>query len=482
MPDERAVVVLPHADPSVRLVAPGRPDVHNLHQQAVARIVSAQDASAPAADDLRTVLHAAARATLARRADPVARLAASATMLALCDPRQQWSVRLRLDDLELVHGSTERGADVRRAVPHLPFDPELAAAVELARRDPIFWIDRDQQLPALAALGSRVDRPVRVAGGFAAEHWRVLRTWLPAGSRPVALDAYWETDDGGVPGHPDGTAGGGAAAVPVRWLSRPRVAGGPRRRWADEVTGEELRHPERLPEGCAAAILGIAGAGEQGIVTGDGSALGWETVAAGVQALTGGGVQVLVEQLLAAPGHTAESALATARCLVGGDLGWRVIGCRPFHLRPATGRHGRAESHNWGGRSIVARPARDLDLPRSIDYGAADLATVVPEVVQCLRGRHRLAMQRVARFYLRDAGSGQSLAPGIVVRVTGGSCWLVDLAAVRVMRLDPRIGRRLAALGPGEPVRAAFPDADRVAGSVAAMLATAGVLDHPGAP
>lgn len=478
MPDKRTVVVLPHADPSVRLVAPGRSDVHNLHQRAVARIVGAQEVSAPAGGELRTILHAAARATLAGRADPVARLAASATMLALCDPGQQWSVRLRLDDLELVEGSTERGADVRRAAADLPFGPELAAAVELAGHDPIFWIDRDQQLPALAALASRVDRPVRVAGGFALEHWRVLRTWLPAGSRPVALDAYWETDVGGVPGRRGQTAG--AAAEPVRWLSRPRVAGGPRRRWADEITGEELGHPERLPEGCAAAVLGIAGADEQGIVTGDGSALDWETVAASVKALTGGGVRVLVEQLLAAPGHTADSAVATARCLAGGDLGWRVVGCRPFHLPPEAGRRGRAGGLEWGGRRVAARPASDRDLPRSIDYGAADLAPVVPEIVRYLRGRHRLAMQRVARFYLRDAGRGQSLAPGVVVHVSGGGCWLVDLAAVRVMRLDPRIGRRLAALGPGEPVPAAFPDPD-LARSVAGMLARAGALDQ-GAP
>ncbi|GIF05441.1 hypothetical protein [Actinoplanes siamensis] len=458
MTDRADVYVLPHADPTVCLVADGR-RVHDLHVSAVERLGDAvlrrwrdHDAGEPAT---RAVLAAAAKVLAGF--DPSARVAALGAAIALGDPGGTWPVRLWLDDLELVDGTTERPSDILRAAAGVPFTDEVATVLAAATRErPVLWIDRDQQLPALAALAHRLRTPVSLAGGFAGAHWAVLRGWLPAGSDLVDVPVYWRLR----------TCGGGEA----RWLTR--AAG---QAWLDYVSADEVRAAGPA-SGCVAAILGVTAADATGVITAEGERLDWPALTAFAIALDRRGGRLLVEQMLGAPGETAQSTLGTADRLADADLPWRIAGSRPFHL-PAQ-RDGAAPG--WAGRPVTVLPG-DAALARGPRFAQADLRAVQPDVTARLRRRGRLAPARVAGAYLRlardtPAADGPALAPGVVVVTIDGECWLVDLAAVRTLRLDPRIGARLAALPPGAPITSAFTGNTRVAAGVTAMLAGTGVL------
>jgi hypothetical protein len=460
---ERTVVVLPHADPTVRLRAPGH-SVRDLHRAAVERLVVA--ALDDPAEPGQEVLRAAAAQVWRSPSDDAARLAASATLLALADPGRRWSVRLRLDDLELGEGSTERSADIRRAADGLPFGPEIAEAARIARAPgATVWVDRDQQLPALARLGSELDRPIRVAGDFAGWHWPVIAAWLPPGSQHGRLPAYWETDP-----QPGGQTDQGA----VRWLSRPCTDDPPGSRWADEISGAQLRDPGALPPGCAAAIVGVTYADDLGIHTADGVALPWPAVRAGVRRLRAAGAQVLVEQLMGDAQRDRAGLLDTAASLAGSEVDWRIVGCRPF-ARSGNGTAG--DSPRADGR----------DLRRGSGHPTVDPA-LPTEVARILRGRARLAPQRLAFHYLHvDRPAEPALAPGARVLRHDGQWWLADLATVRVLRLDPRIGPHLAKLPDAAAIAAAFPGRPAVTRSVLRTLGRAGVLTsartcEPGGP
>ena len=430
---EPIVYVLPHVDPSIRLVAPGY-QVQQLHLTAWDRLAEAAARNPPApADPAERALLAAAGAAF----ESQAHLAAQAALVALAGRAHRWPVRLRLDDLELATGSTESADDVLRAVDGLPFADECRQVAGPA----IVWVDRDQQLPALAALARRITDPVTLAGPFARDHWPVLRTWLPPGSELVELAAHWES----------------ATAAPVRWLSRS----GDGHAWLDTATAPEVGDAVAVPAGCVGLILGLAAADAGGVVTSNGDSVSWSAVAA----LTCR-APVLAEFWLAAPGETARSCMDSAARIAQADLPWRIAGCRPFHLT----------SSQWAGRPVPLLP-QDATLPRGVRYAAADLSACQADLIRLLRRRGRLAPARTASAYLdllRQAGEPALapgvLAPGVVVSKADGDFWLVDLAAARTIRLDPRIGTRLIDLPPGAPLPAA----------VVRLLAGAGVLTAQG--
>jgi hypothetical protein len=92
------------------------------------------------------------------------------------------SVRLRLDDLELAQGSTERSTDVEAAadVERLPFGPELTHALDLAKGATRVRLElvSDTQLPAAVALARSLSQalPLELTGVFAQAHGEALRT------------------------------------------------------------------------------------------------------------------------------------------------------------------------------------------------------------------------------------------------------------------------------------------------------------------
>src|SRR5205085_7555116 len=117
----------------------------------------------PAAEVARArLLLQAAASLLEREPTPQGRLRALGAALAgMSGPPS--AVRLRLDDLELPGGTTERAADAGVAARGpLPFQAELdeavAAAASASRVRVV--LDRDQQLPALLRLAVELDREI----------------------------------------------------------------------------------------------------------------------------------------------------------------------------------------------------------------------------------------------------------------------------------------------------------------------------------
>jgi hypothetical protein len=413
------VVVLPHADPSIRLAVHGRP-VLDLHQDAVARLTGPERRAALLAERPDDPLLRAANLVLSTSdIDQPAGLHAAGVLLLLGDPHDEWSVRLRLDDLELVHGSTESSADAVRAAEGLPFGPEIDVACEAVRDGGVLWLDRDQQLPAMIAMVRRLARAVDVAGPFADRHWLGLRRLLPPESCLVPLRAHWETADG------------------VVWLNRIGSV------WADEV-----RLDEETTGGCRAAILQVATADDTHVRTADGSWWPWPEFGSHVERLRADGTEVLVEFWCLAPGETAVSCVRTAEQLVGAGLPWRIVGARPFHLQPA-------DADQWGANLVRSTE----DLARSAAYERPEPNDTWPDVVTALRRAGRLAPHRTACGYLESGRTSSGLAPGVVPLEDV----LVDLGTARVLRIDPRFARMLAR-GSEVPERARRP------------LAQAGVL------
>lgn len=445
------VVVLPHVDPSMRLVVGGC-RVLNLHGVAVERLTGPERRSVLAAvvpSVHRTLLEAADVVLSSPDRDcPAEWLAAAGVVLLLGDPRREWSVRLRWDDLELVAGSTERSRDVVAAAGAQPFEDEVARACdEMRGRSAVVWVDRDQQLPAVVALARRLAGPMAVSGPFAARHWAVLRGLLPSGSELVPLAGTWTTRDP-------------ATGQELGWMVRPR---GEHLHWVDEVAGQELTAVDELPNGCRAAIVAIATADQRGVRTADGHRWEWADISAAVRRLCARGAEVLVELWCPAPGETAQSCLRSAEHLAAARVPWRIAGCRPFHLRP--------DSIEW---DVQVEPGLG-DLARAASYPKADLTSTLPDIVAALRSAGRTAPHRTAAGYLECTVDARTLAPGVVV-VTGpsGEDRLVDLGTARVLGIDSRIARRLRGLSPGTPVVDAF--GSGVRDKILRLLDQAGVL------
>ncbi|MFG2751758.1 hypothetical protein [Streptomyces xanthophaeus] len=488
------LIVLPHGDPTLRYEAPGHRTAE-LHRAAVDRLTSA-----PQRQWLREVLHTEAEAAagsgtgdlaLLEAADrflsepprtpdadgtggtggtggsgvadgtdgaATSRLLAVDVVLTLAGPRAGWPVTLRLDDLELVHGTTQSTADVARAAAAggEPFAPELRQARALLDDAPaVLFVDRDQQVPSLFALAAQDPaQPLFLDGPFARRHWPVLRRHLPPGSDLRRTHALAR-----------------AEGRQEAWLTRR--ADGP---WADQLTGAELAalaEGAAPPARCAAAVVTLAAAADEHVLTADGTTLSARQLAAAVRELAGAGVRVLAELWLGAPGVDETQLRATAAWLAAADLPWRVAGCRPFHLPDRQG------EPTWAGHPVPVRPTPpELDLPRGALLDGPTRAELLPELIAVLAARHTPVPGRVAGAYLAEPavpGAEDRLLPGATVVTLGAHTVLADLRTRRTYALDPRLGGRLSRLRPGEPLSAVLPPGRALERTVA-LLSSIGVL------
>jgi len=449
------LVVLPHADPTLCPEAPEHPTLP-LHVAAVDRL--AGPGSRPAINravagpigEAEAALAAAAYRVLDGEPGPAARWIATDVVLTLRSRHESWPIHLRLDDLELIDGSTESTADLRRAADRPgPFEPELARA--LSEPAAVLWIERDQQLPALFALAACSDTALRLDGPFARRHWTALRPTLPDGSLLV--------DTGAVPM---------VAGHRVSWQHR-----GPDLPWADQLGGTELVAAARTPPPrCAVAILPIALADEERIVHADGTVVGHHALRAAVDTLVAAGARVLVEFWLGAPEVTETELHDTARVLAAADLPWRVVGCRPFHAGPVA-------ITTWAGRPVTALPTPgSADLARSTRSRGVPSERVVQSVGATLAARHSPVPARVAGAYLDElvpADGPPRLAPGVLVVPVDGKHLLVDLRARRTYVIDDRFGARLARL-PGEAALAGALPPGRAMERTVGLLSSVGAL------
>ncbi|MEV7939936.1 hypothetical protein AB0O82_27850 [Kitasatospora sp. NPDC088264] len=312
--------------------------------------------SDPAEDRTRALFaRAAARVTAlvtARGSHGAGRLRAMGMALRLAGEADP-ALRLAADDVELVDGTTECGADVVLAAQRTELLGPEARWTRAAAPDGRVHlvIETDQQLPAAAVLLEALG-PGRVVlcGRFATAHREALRALAPfsaaAGFDDWApawrLGKEWSGDD-----------------TPVRWVRRAAdwQAGAP---WAGWLTPDEAA---ALPAGawreCRGAALTVARLASWAEVTGaDGSRTDLRAVLDAADAVDG--ALLRVELLVGAPGVGAEETGAAARSLLSGP-GPRLAGLSPFRL-PTAG--GGAAPQAWDGVPLIRHPAPGHDLPR----------------------------------------------------------------------------------------------------------------------
>ncbi|MDM4719453.1 hypothetical protein QTQ03_07515 [Micromonospora sp. WMMA1363] len=258
------------------------------------------------------------------------------------------AIRLAVDDVEIVDGTTESAADVVSAATRTAlFTPEVDRVRGWAPGARVhLLVETDQQLPAAAALVGALgaDRVV-LCGRFAAAHraalrarqpfaaadfedwapsWRLRREWVPDGGTPrwVRRAADW---------HPGGPWAG--------WLEPAQAALLPARAWRD----------------CRGVTLTVARLSTWSAVTGtDGTRTDLEPVRA-----VAGDDRLAVELLVGCPGMAAAATGTTARRLLS-EPGPRLAGLSPFRLRATDGQ----PYEQWDGVPLTRLVSPEHDLPR----------------------------------------------------------------------------------------------------------------------
>lgn len=423
----RWFVVPPHADFTVAWEAPAGFEVLDLARAFAERVASGEaireelaaigEATDPDACRRRVSLEVA-RALLSRPRSARTHLRAlGAALSGLSRPGS--GVRLRLDDLDLEHGSTERLGDalaVSRGP--LPFALELEdglaklSGAEVVR----LWLERDQQLPAALAIAARLlGVSLELAGPFARTHREALRCAFP---RACWVEEQVPCTQVGAPG---------STAEPWGWERREP------RGWAGTVSPVEVLFTDALAESGARVLIVPFCAWDDAVVAVDGTPVNRSALELAIRRLKRSGVKVAGEWWVGAPGIGSDRVARTLEALRSAPLDW-LVGVRPFHwTRGRTGtRFGALEVQ------VDAAPA-DRDLWRSHPFrapgtlSAEALATQLEALpLQLLAQGRALSPGRVAQA---SVSAPDPLTSGPRVRVDP-DCALVSVAVA----LDGRPG------------------------------------------
>lgn len=456
----KLLVVLPHTDPTLR---PQAPEGWTLHDAGAAFAGRARDPGAlrssanesereGTSESLRRALLARTAAALFERgeaSDVEGHLRAlGAAFTGLSSDR----VALRLDDLELHGGSTERSLDVLSVSREpLPYSPELQAAIEVAREAERvrLWVDRDQQLPAVFAFAQALGRPeaLELDGPFARRHAEALTHALPE-LRTCASEPLGCTFE--IIG----------ASETLVWREESGTAI-PERAWAGHLSLTEALAEigDRLL--FRAGSVGLAALVGDQVIGADGSVHPLSRVRSSFVALAEAGVQLGLEWWVGAPGQTAEVHEATLAALDAGVLApARLVGLRPFHWS----KHRPPE--RFAGRAVeLDAPETDRDLARSYPFrcegtlSPAEKLTLIESLAAKALAKHPLVPGRVAlacvappRVLPSRAESLRLAADCAVVELAAGldgkpqtSWYAVQLATRATLAMDPRIAPQLAA-------------------------------------
>ncbi|WP_342374573.1 hypothetical protein NVS55_24865 [Myxococcus stipitatus] len=373
-----------------------------------------------------------------RARGPIAELRAlGAVLTALSGPSH--GVRLRLDDVELETGTTERGADVERAATlSTPYAREVATfATRVAGAERVrLWLVRDLQLPAAVALAQvcPADVALEVAGPFAETHRDVLarmpsfqRATFPEPVPPlrwrvVPLDAEPSRDD--VVWLPD--AQGASRLEHVRTLT-----GGAR--WAGHVSLDALGTPDLLVEsGCHTAVVEFCAITSDHVVDIDHQLIPRTLLQRGFERLRAAGVRVVAEWWVGAPGMDVPVLDSTLTLLEdeGAAFFDLLAGVRPFHLSVERMASNIDVAHRWG---VPGMPPVDRDLRRSVPIErpgtipASRLQEVLTSLTGRLSSRAPLSPGRVAGAFLA-LRSPRAGAPATHLRLDS-DCAVVRLPA-----------------------------------------------------
>jgi hypothetical protein len=447
--------------------------------------------------------------------------ALGAVLTALSGPPS--GVRLRLDDVELEEGTTERSADVLRTVGQpAPYAEDLARAAErFTQAERVrLWLERDQQLPAAAWLARACppEVPLEVAGPFAVAHrkvlarmpmfqraefveeaaplrWRVAPLTGELGPEslvwiPESLDLLVRTPVP-PPNEADALLFAGAPAEPrdLGTLATKQVlgactpeelkvftGGAP---WGGHVLLASLLHAEALIEsGCRVAVVGFCAVREGFVVDPNGTQLNVQGVARGARRLRDAGVRLVAEWWVGAPGVDEAVLEETLTALDAEPLFDHVAGARPFH-RP------------FQRLSVEPqRPPPDRDLARSQPFEAPNTIPTsrLPEVLATLSTRlmQRALLNpgRVAAACLRgptalppvreDASERASIRldddcalvqlPASLDGAPKPTWYAANLRTGTVLAMDARLAPKLAGLDhpvPAADALGAVPEAQR---------------------
>ncbi|MCY1022065.1 hypothetical protein [Pyxidicoccus sp. MSG2] len=353
--------------------------------------------------------------------------ALGAVLTALSGPPS--GVRLRLDDLELEEGTTERSADVLRTVGQpAPYAEDLARAAERfpqAERVRL-WLERDQQLPAAAWLARACPPqvPLEVAGPFAVAHRKVLAR-MPMFQRAEFVDAAaplrWRVAPlDGEPGPgslvwipealdllvctfapplnaSDALLFDAPAPRDLGTLTTKQVlgactpgelkgftGGAP---WGGHVLVASLPHAEALIEsGCRVAVVGFCAVREGFMVDPLGTRMNVQDLARCARRLRDAGVRLVAEWWVGAPGVDEAALEETLAALDAEPLFDHVAGARPFHWPLEH----RGLDRPFQRLSVEPqRPPPDRDLARSQPFEAPNTIPTarLPEVLAALSTR-----------------------------------------------------------------------------------------------
>ncbi len=426
LPPHRDVTCVPDAPEGWHVVDAARAFCQRvLAPETLARAVEAREGTPATPQTMRELLLLRAAMTLLRRSGtdahrPLRALGAALTALSGAPS----GVRLRLDDLELEGGSTERTADVLRASARpAPYDEELARVAERfsgAERVRL-WLEKDQQVPAAVALAVACPAtvPLEVAGPFANTHRAALATLPPfqRASFPEVAPLRWRV----APLEATGPES-------LTWVpegARPPEDGGA---WAGHVSLRALLSADALlASGCRTAVVGFCSVEEGEVLGSDGTRAPLETLTSALERLRSAGVRVVTEWWVGAPGVDEAAHERTFTLLGQRPLFDWVSGVRQFHWT-----RGRAGSELGGVPVHLLAMAEDRDLARSHPFEAPGTVphARLPELLGSLAGR---LLQRAPLSPGRVAWA--SLHPPVRATPGGerirldGDCALVQLPA-----------------------------------------------------
>ncbi|NTX55222.1 hypothetical protein [Myxococcus sp. CA039A] len=473
LPPHRDVTLVPEVPEGWHLLDLARDFVRRVFSaESVEAEALARESSPPSPQAMRELLLLRVAQGLRDRG-PIPELRAlGAVLTAISGPPH--GVHLRLDDVELESGTTERSGDVQR-VAGLPASYSDDVAGVLARFEEAecvrVWLERDLQLPAAVTLAQACPAHValEVAGPFGWAHRKVLARmpafrraafpehvpplrWrvVPLDGAPGADDVLWVPDGLGLEviapypwgdeqdwayleappaGDAEPEARRSAGWLGACFLKDVRAFTGGAR-WAGHVSLGSLLAADVLVEsGCQTVVVGFCLIENGRVMDIDRRFIPVEQLVQGYQALKAAGVRVVAEWWVGAPGVDEESLDVTLAALEGARFFDQLAGVRPFHA--SVERIARVRDlGRWWGHPGDPPADRDLSRSRPIEkpgtIPGARLPSVLASLASRLLSRAPLSPGRVAAAFmlapaaplLGDDTAHEAAAPLVLVRAT----------------------------------------------------------------
>ncbi|NVJ02101.1 hypothetical protein HV824_28830 [Myxococcus sp. AM009] len=477
LPPHRDVTLVPEAPEGWRCVDVAREFCRRVFaRDAVEAAAVARERAPATAQTMRELLLVRAAQSLHAREDASVSThlrALGAVLSAISGPPD--GVHLRLDDVELAGGTTERSADVLRSLdqPASYLDDLSRAAERFAGAERVrLWLERDLQLPAAAWLARACpeDVPLEVAGPFARAHRAVLAR-LSVFQRATFVDAVplrWRVSPSLDETSPTSRVWlSEALEVRATTLDTLRALTGGEVGWAGHMSLDSLLHPDVLvASGCKVAAVGFCAADNDAWVDPLGARVSRAALARGARRLRDAGVHLVAEWWVGAPGVDEADLDATLAVLDAEPVFDKLAGVRPFHWPRTPPESGRPLL--WPDVKVGAPPDdRDLARSRPFEHARSIPSARVPQVLEGLAtrllARGPLNPGRVAAACLPEVPRPRATdASAAAIRLDADCAWVqlpagldgapkpswfaANLRTGSVLAMDARLAPKLAGL------------------------------------